>query len=273
MIKKRITLDDNLQLLAKKIRSHILKMVYESQASHVGPCFSAVEILVTLYSKIMNIHPQNYSDKNRDRFLLSKAHASAALYAILAEFGFFPIENLQKYYLNDGILPGHLDKQTSPGIEFSFGSLGHGLPVGVGMALGNRVSKNPGNIFVLLGDGECDEGSIWEAAMFAGQQKLSNITAIVDYNKLQNFGKTNEIINLEPFASKWNSFGWDAHEVDGHNFNELQYVLNKKTNKPKAVIAHTIKGKGVSFMENKLEWHYKSPNKEQYEQALNELLK
>lgn len=256
---------------AKKIRIHVLNMVYSAQSSHIGAAYSIVEILVTLYLKVLNIDPKKPSIPNRDKFILSKAHGSTALYATLAESDFFPLEYLQKYYIDNGLLPGHLDKETTPGVEYSLGSLGHGLSVGVGMAIANRQTGNTGRVFVLLSDGECDEGSVWEAIMLASHLKLTNLTVIVDYNKIQSFGRTNEVINQEPIVDRWRAFGWDTFEVNGHNFEELLAAFQKTQSKPKVIIAHTVKGKGVSFMEDTLDWHYKSPNKEQYEQALQEL--
>lgn len=260
-----------LQEISKKIRVHILKMMYQSKSSHIGSSLSIVEILVALYFNILKIDPKNLSKPNRDIFILSKAHGSAALYAVLAEKDFFPLDYLKKYYVNGGILPGHLDKTSAPGIEFSAGALGHGFAVSIGIAISNKQSKDSGRIFVLIGDGECNEGSIWEGAMLAAHLKLNNLTAIVDYNKIQSFGRTNEVINLEPIVDKWKAFGWQVLEVDGHDFNELIDALNSPQDKPKIIISHTVKGKGVSFMEDKLEWHYKSPDKDQLEIALKEL--
>ena len=258
-----------LELMSKKIRKHILKMTNYSKSPHIGAALSIVEILVTLYFQILKTDPSNIS-LNRDRFVLSKAHASAALYAILAEKGYFPKSYLDKYYVNNGILPGHLDRFSVPGIEFSAGSLGHGFSASIGMALGLKSSP-PCNVFTLIGDGESNEGSIWEGAMLASHLSLNNLTAILDYNKIQSFGRTNDVINQEPIEKRWSSFGWNVIEVNGHSFEELLNAFEVKTTKPKMIIAHTVKGKGVSFMENKLEWHYKSPNQEQYEMALKEL--
>lgn len=259
--------------ISKKIRRRVLKMMLESKSSHIGSCFSVVEILVTLYFKVLKIDPKFPQDPNRDRLLLSKAHASPTLYAILAELGFFPFDYLDTYYKDGGILPGHLDKNSVIGIEHSMGSLGHGLSVGIGIAFSNLNSGNTARVFVVLGDGECDEGSIWEAAMFASHHKLSNLIVVIDYNKIQSFGSTNEVINQEPFLQRWKSFGWEGVEVDGHDHEKLLKAFELPQNGPKVIIAHTIKGKGVSFMENSLDWHYKSPNKEQYERALEELEK
>ena len=265
---------EQLQEISKKIRKHIVKMVFDSKSSHIGSALSIVEILVTLYYNILNIDTKiesYYNRSDRDRFILSKAHGSAALYAVLAERGFFPLNTLKKYYSNDGILPGHLDRTSVPGVEFSAGALGHGFAAAIGMSISYRQSKNSGRIFVLIGDGECNEGSIWEGAMLAAHLKLNNLTAIVDYNKIQSFGRTNEVINQEPIIDKWKAFGWDVIEVNGHNFNELITAFNTPQNKPKVIISHTVKGKGISFMEDKLEWHYKSPDEEQLEIALKEI--
>lgn len=253
------------------IRRSILHMVHYSKSSHVGTCLSIVDILYVLYFEVMNINPLNHKMLDRDKFILSKGHGGAALYATLAERGFFSKEYLNKYYVNNGILPGHLDMEAVPGIETSAGSLGHGLSIGVGMAIANRQSNNPGEIFVLLGDGECNEGSVWEAVMLAATLKLDNITAIIDYNKLQSFGWTNEVIDQSNMVERWKAFGWETYEVDGHNITEIKDVLKMKNSKPKAIIAHTIKGKGISFMENKLEWHYKSPNDNELLIAYSEL--
>lgn len=255
------------------IKKSILHMIAYSKSSHIGTCLSIVDILWTLYFRVLNIDPKNPTWENRDKFLLSKGHGSAALYSTLAERGILPMEKLNEYYIDGGSLPGHLDMEAIPGVEASMGSLGHGLPIGLGMAIANRQSSNPGKIFVLLGDGECNEGSVWEAVMLASHLKLTNLTAIVDFNKLQGFGRTNEVINQSNLAERWAAFGWETYEVDGHNPVELERILKLPQKKPKILIAHTIKGKGVSFMEDKLEWHYKSLTEEQYKQALKEVEK
>ena len=264
-------MNDELKTISKKVRAHTLKMTMYSKSSHIGSALSTVEILVALYYRILNIDPKNPTKPDRDRFILSKAHGSIALYAILAERGFFDLHYLDNFYIDGGILPGHLDKLSAPGIEYSTGSLGHGFSVAIGMAISNRQTGNKGKIFVLIGDGECNEGSIWEGAMLASHLKLTNLTAIIDYNKIQSFGRTNEVINQEPIIEKWRSFGWDVFEVNGHDFENLIKVFELPQKGPKMIIAHTVKGKGVSFMEDRLEWHYRSPTKEQYEQALIEL--
>ena len=229
------------------------------------------DILYTLYFRHLNIDPKQPQKADRDKFILSKGHASAALYATLAERGFFPNEYLNKFHIDCGILPGHLDKDAVAGVEASAGSLGHGLSIGIGLALSNRREGNPGRVYVLLGDGECNEGSVWEAAMLASTLRLTNLTAIIDRNRLQGFGRTDEVINQTNMAERWKSFGWEAHEVNGHDLAELEQAFSLPHTGPKVIIAHTIKGKGVSFMEDRLEWHYKSPNAEHYMQALKEL--
>jgi transketolase len=249
----------------------ILHMTHFSKSSHVGTSLSIVDILYTLYFRVLNIDPDNPHKADRDKFILSKGHGSAALYATLAERGFFSKEYLNQYYVDGGMLPGHLDMHAAPGIELSTGSLGHGLSVGVGMAIANRRSNHPGRIYVIVGDGECNEGSVWEAAMLASTLKLTNITVIVDYNRLQGFGNTNDIIYQDNMVQRWEAFGWEVHEVDGHDSTQIESKLKIMQNGPKALIAHTIKGKGVSYMENQLAWHYKSPNDEEYEIALKEL--
>ena len=226
---------------------------------------------MVLYYNILRIDPENPYVPDRDRFILSKGHASSALYAVLAEKGFFKRETLDRFYIDDGSLPGHLDKNFAPGIEASTGSLGHGLSVGLGMAVASKVDGIGFDVYVLCGDGELNEGSVWEAILFAGHRGLDNLTLIIDYNKLQGYGRTDEVLDLEPLAKKLEAFNWHTVEIDGHNFREIEDALRLRPGRPMAIIAHTIKGKGVSFMEDRLEWHYKSPNKGQLEQALQEL--
>lgn len=261
----------DLEQISKNIRKSIVQMNARSFASHSGTALSTVDILTVLYFKIMNIDPNNPTLKSRDKFILSKGHGSSALYATLSERGYFSKELLDGFYIDGGQLPGHLDKDAVPGVEVSSGSLGHGLSIGVGMAIANKIDKLDNHVYVMCGDGELNEGSIWEAIMFAPHKNLDNLTMIVDYNKLQGYGKTNEVINLEPLNEKLKSFNWEVIEIDGHNLQEIEKALISKSNKPKAIIAHTVKGKGVSYMENEFFWHYKSPNKEQLEQALKEL--
>lgn len=261
----------NLEQISKEIRKSILYMNTRSSASHSGTALSTVDILTVLYFKIMNIEPNSPTKRNRDKFIMSKGHGSSALYATLAERGYFDKTLLNGFYLDGGKLPGHLDKDAVAGVEVSSGSLGHGLSIGLGMAIANKVDKLENHVYVMCGDGELNEGSVWEAIMFAPQQKLTNLTLIIDYNKLQGYGKTNEVINLEPLGEKLSSFNWDVIEIDGHDYSEIESAFQKQTLKPKAIIAHTIKGKGVSYMENEFVWHYKSPNEEQLKQALSEL--
>jgi len=259
--------------IAKEIRKKILKMIFTSQAPHIGSALSSVDILTVLYFKIMLLDPKNALMKNRDRFILSKGHAASVLYATLAQRGFFPEEILNTYSLNGSRLTGELTNWV-PGVEVSTGGLGHGLPMGAGMALASKHDGIDYRVFVLLGDGECDEGSVWETAMFASHHKLDNLIGIIDYNKLQAFGRTNEVINLEPIIDRWTAFGWAVKEIDGHNHFQIEETFSNlpfTKGKPNMVIAHTIKGKGISFLEDKLESHYKSPTKEQYELALKEL--
>ncbi len=260
--------------ISKEIRKKILKMMFVSKTSHLGSCLSCVDILTVLYFKILSINPKKPRQENRDRFILSKGHAAAALYVTLAQRGFFPEEILNGYCKDGKKLPGHSTRGFVPGVEASTGSLGHGLPMGVGMALAAKNDGKHYRVFVLMSDGECEEGSVWEAAMFANHNKLDNLVAIIDYNKLQAFGRTNEVLNLEPLKRKWEDFGWSVREINGHNFPEIEKTLSNipfQKRKPSLVIAHTIKGKGVSFMEDKLEWHYLNLNEESYKKALKEL--
>jgi len=256
------------------IRKEIVKMHARSKSPHIGSALSVVDILTVLYFYILKIDAKNPQDKNRDRFILSKGHAGSALYATLASRRFFPEEILDEYCMDGGKLPGHSTMHCVPGVEVSTGSLGHGLSMGIGMAIAAKRDSSKHRVFVLLSDGECDEGSVWESAMFASHHKLDNLIAIIDYNKIQAFGRTNEVINLEPFRDKWTAFGWIVKEIEGHNFSQIEKILSGvpfEKNKPSIVIAHTIKGKGVSFMENQLAWHYKSPNEKELEIALKEL--
>jgi len=259
--------------LATRIRAHALRMTCRAKSSHIGGCLSAADLLAVLYGGILRVDPSQPDWPERDRFILSKGHAAAAIFAVLAERGFFPLEWLDTYYLDGSHLPGHVTRGV-PGVEVSTGSLGHGLPIGCGMALAGKRDNRSCRVFALLSDGECDEGSTWEASMFAVHHHLDNLVAIVDYNKIQSFGRVKEVLDLEPFLMKWQAFGWTAREINGHNVKEIQKTLLEipfEFGKPSCVIAHTIKGKGVSFMENKLAWHYLAPSDEELKQALNEL--
>lgn len=259
---------------ANQTRKVILEMHNRAETSHIGSSLSCVDILTALYFAVLKITPQNVLNNGRDRFILSKGHAITALYAVLAERKFFPKDILRRYCCNGGILPGHSTRGSVPGIETSTGSLGHGLSIGAGIAFAGKADLLKYRVFVLMSDGECNEGSVWEAALFSRQYKLDNLIAIIDYNGLQGFGRNKEILDLEPLKRKWQSFGWTVQEVDGHNHEKIIKVFNKipfRQNKPNIVIAHTIKGKGIPFMENKVEWHYKSTNNEQFKEALRHL--
>ncbi|MBR2584696.1 MAG: transketolase [Thermoguttaceae bacterium] len=262
-----------LQQLAQSVRIKTTEMISRARSSHIGGNFSMAEIITVLYDEILKVSPDYLDDPDRDRFILSKGHAAAAYYSVLALKGFFPMEWLDTFYLNGGRLAGHATRSV-PGVEVSSGSLGHGLPMAVGMAKAAKIDQRPYRVFALLSDGECQEGSVWEAAMLAAHHRLDNLTVIVDYNKIQALGQTSEICDLEPFAEKWNAFGWTVRQVDGHSVDELYgalSVLPFTSEKPSCVIAHTVKGKGVSFMEDKLLWHYRTPVGEEFDAAMSEL--
>ncbi|UCD16140.1 MAG: transketolase [Candidatus Omnitrophota bacterium] len=264
----------DLQEKAKELRKIIFKTICNGGGGHIPGSLSIAEILTVLYCKIMNIDPKNPDDPRRDRFILSKGHACVALYAILAERGFFDKEHLDTFGQRGTILGGHPDMHKIPGVEATTGALGHGFPFGVGMALAAKLDKKDYQVFILLGDGECQEGSVWEAAMFAPQYKLDNLTVILDYNKYQALDKLAKIVSLEPLVDKWKAFGWEVREVDGHNISQLQEVFESVPSvcgKPNLVITHTIKGKGISFMENVPIWHYRLPNEEEMKIACKEL--
>lgn len=258
---------------SKEIRKATLKMVYEANASHIGGAFSMVDLLAVLYTGSLNINPKNPTDVNRDRLFLSKGHACTSLYATLALKGFFDLKELDNYSKNDSLLLSHASHKVT-GVELSTGSLGHALPVACGVALSVKRNAKSYKVVTILSDGELDEGSNWEAILFAQQHKLNNLIAIVDYNKIQSFGAVSEVINLHPLDKKFESFGWNVVEIDGHNHEEIfsAFTIAKLSEeKPTVIIANTIKGKGVDFMENELLWHYKPPSKEQYENALEQI--
>lgn len=255
----------------QEIKKMIIRMTYKAQVSHVGAALSVVDILYLLYFDVTDINSDNIEDKNRDVIILSKGHASAALYSVLYYKGLISKNYIENYAINGGELPCHIDKNKSPFFEVSTGSLGHGPSVAVGMALAKKMDKLEGRVYVICGDGECNEGSVWEAIMFAGTHRLNNLTLIIDYNKLQAFGKTNEVIDQSNIKARFEDFNFDTLEIDGHNLTELSKALRHKSDRPVCIIANTIKGKGVSFMEDKLEWHYKSPNEEQMLISIKEL--
>lgn len=233
-----------------------------------------VDLLAVLYFSTLRIDPPRSDWKDRDRFILSKGHGAAAIYATLAHRGFFPVDRLSTYCADGTFLAGHVTHHGVPGVEVSTGSLGHGLPIGCGMALAGLRARQSYRVFVLLSDGECDEGSTWEAALFAPHHKLDNLVAIIDYNKIQSFGRVKDVLDLEPLADKWRSFGWSVCEVNGHDHTQIHHALEHvplELGRPSAVIAHTVKGKGVRFMEDDLLWHYRPPDAKQLAQALAEL--
>lgn len=260
--------------LAKKVRLHALHMIHRAKSSHLGSAYSMADLLAVLYGRILRIDPEKPDAADRDRFILSKGHACAALYAVLAERGFFPKEWLQGFYQDGARLAGHATHVGVPGVEVSTGSLGHGLPIACGMALAGKRDRQSHRVFTLLSDGECDEGSTWEAVLFAPHHQLDNLIAIVDYNQIQSLGTVKEVLDLEPFAAKWKAFGWAVREIDGHDCAQIERVLSNlpvEPGKPTCVVAHTVKGKGVSFMENKLLWHYRAPDGDEMARALAEL--
>jgi len=260
--------------LAKNIRIHAVTMTHLGKSSHIGSVLSIADILAVLYNDVLRINPDHPRGEDRDRFILSKGHAGAGVYAVLAEKGFFSKELLKTHYQNGSLLSGHVSHKGIPGVEISTGSLGHGLSVGAGLALAGKMDRKDWRTFVLLSDGECDEGAVWEAALFSAHFKLDNLIVMIDYNKIQSLASVRETMNLEPFAAKWESFGWAVRSVNGHDPQELRRELKSvpfEASKPSCLIAHTVKGKGVSFMENQVLWHYRSPQGEEFEDALKEL--
>ena len=258
--------------LANNIRLHAINMTSSGGSSHVGSILSIADILAVLYGSILNYKSNSPGWEGRDRFILSKGHAGAGVYAALAESGFMSTDMLKTHYQDGSDLSGHVSHKGIPGVEFSTGSLGHGLPVATGMALAAKINNKSHNVYVLMSDGECDEGSNWEAALFAPHHKLDNLVVIIDRNKLQSIHSTEDTLGLEPFVDKWQAFGWNVIEVDGHNHEQLLSACGSKVvGKPLCIVANTIKGKGISFMENQVLWHYRSPQGEEYDAAINEL--
>lgn len=261
-----------LERLARDVRRDIIGMIDSAQAGHIGGDLSVTDILVTLFAAILDVDPEHPDHPDRDRLILSKGHCAAALYATLARCGFFPRSELTTFMKPLSMLNGHPDRKKVPGVETNTGPLGHGFPVGVGCALAARIRGASWRTVVVLGDGEMQEGSNWEAAMTAGHYELASITAVVDRNRLQQGARTEETKRLEPLGDKWRSFGWEVREADGHDHAGLLQAFGASTTgKPVAVIAHTIKGKGVSFIEDRVEWHHKVPTPEQVRAALVEL--
>lgn len=260
---------------AALLRARIIETSHRAHVPHLGSCLSVVDILMVLYFSVLHLDPSHPEASDRDRCILSKGHAAPALFQVLALRGFFPEEWLKTYGENGGIFAEHPPTPDQlAGIEAATGSLGHGLPLGLGMALASRIQKIPYRVFVILSDGECNEGSVWEAALLAAAQKVNNLTVIIDYNKWQATGRSQEVMALEPLADKWRAFGWHAVEVDGHDMDQLKTVLQHEPYQhdgPTALIAHTIKGKGVSFMEDDNNWHYRTPSIEELKEAKREL--
>lgn len=267
---------ERLSEIARQIRIHIIKMLAAAGSGHPGGSLSIAEILAYLYFKEMRIDPQNPAKIDRDRFVLSKGHAAPALYASLALRGYFPVPDLLSLRQIASHLQGHPHRIDTPGVEASTGSLGQGLSIAVGMAIGNRISGIDAHIFSIIGDGESQEGQIWEAAMTAGFHRLADLCVFFDYNDLQIDGKVSQIKDIYPVKEKWQAFRWHVLEIDGHNLEEIENAVNSfkaEKQKPTLVIAHTTKGKGVSFMENGVDWHGVAPTKEEAEIALQELQK
>jgi transketolase len=272
-VKFNLSIPD-LEKMAKQLRRHVITMIATAGSGHPGGSLSAADIVTALYFKVMRHDPKNPQWPDRDRFVLSKGHAAPILYAALAECGYFPVEELSTLRKLGSRLQGHTDRTLTPGVEMSAGSLGQGLSYGIGMALAGRLDKKNYRVYVLLGDGECDEGQVWEAAMFSPHHKMDNITAIVDHNDLQLDGRVCDIMGLEPLTDKWRAFNWNVLEINGHDMGEVLKALKKAgeiKGKPTVIIAHTVKGKGVSFMEGNVDFHGKAPNPQETEQALKEL--
>ena len=264
-----------LETTALTLRQRLVTTSAAAKISHLGSCLSCVELLVALYWQELRVDPANPEYPERDRFLLSKGHGAPILFQVLAERGFFPLERLDDFGKAGSVFHEHPPKPGYiPGIEAATGSLGHGLPMALGMALAARIQKRPTRCYALMSDGECNEGSIWEAALLAAAQKVNTLTAIIDFNKWQATGRSQEVMALDPLAAKWEAFGWHAQEIDGHDFEAIISALvaaRVETNRPSVIVAHTVKGKGVSFMEDDNNWHYRTPNPEELAAALAEL--
>lgn len=263
-------------VLAWLIRRNGLEMSHLSRGSHIGSVFSVAEIIAVLYTRVLRVDPKRPDWPERDRMVLSKGHAGSAVYAALAETGFFPVEMLKTHYGNGSVLSGHVSHKGVPGVEVSTGSLGHGLGISAGLALGAKMDGAQWRTYVVMGDGECDEGSVWESALQAAQFGLDRLIAVVDYNHMQSLTTVEETLRLEPFEQKWRDFGWNAMSTDGHSIDALTDAFEwargqAGSGKPSVILAHTTKGKGVSFMENNILWHYRTPQGEEYEAALREL--
>jgi len=265
---------DELEQIARRVRRHIVGMIGEAGSGHPGGSLSCADILVALYFRVLNVDPRWPDWPGRDRFVLSKGHACPALYAVLAERGFFPVEELWTLRRLGSPLQGHPDMRKTPGVEASTGSLGQGLSIALGMALASRLDGAAWRVYVLLGDGEIQEGQVWEAAMAAAHYRADNLTAILDWNGLQIDGPNDQVMSIRPVADKWRAFGWEVREIDGHRFCEILEALawaRTVRGRPAIILAHTVKGRGVSFMEGQVDWHGKAPSPPQVKQALAEL--
>lgn len=270
----RTDLVDGLAARARVVRAATVRMAHDGKTPHVGSALSAVDVLVALYFHAMRVDPTHGGAPDDDQFVLSKGHGCMSYYATLSERGYFPASLLASYAQNGGALPEHPTPGHIPGVRVATGSLGHGLAIAAGMAHARQLDGRPGRIFTLLSDGECNEGTIWEAAMFAAGRRLDGLVAIVDYNKLQAMGRSEEVTALAPLADKWRAFGWGTREIDGHDLGAIVAALDAlpfEPGRPSAIVAHTVKGKGVSFMEDDLEWHYRPPNDADLARALAEL--
>ncbi len=269
--------DKDLKEISNKLRKRIIHTSYISKIPHLGSCLSCIDILVYLYWIELSINPSLPSAPDRDKFILSKGHGAPALFQVLAEIGFFPLSELESFGKNGSLFHEHPPKPgLINGVEAATGSLGHGMPMALGMAIGAKINNFKTRVYALLSDGECNEGSIWESAMMASAKKINHLTIVIDYNKWQATGRSKDILSLEPLNEKWKSFGWHVQEIDGHSFKEMFEAFDKAKKeklKPSAIIAHTVKGKGISFMEDDNNWHYRTPNKEEFELAIKELSK
>lgn len=265
----------SLELTARQLRLQVIRLSNRAKTPHLGSALSVLDILVALYWKTLKLDPKRMDAPERDRCILSKGHAATALYAVLDARGLWDQPLLDDYGKHGSALAEQPAPFCAPGVELATGSLGHGLPVGAGMALAARILSIPSRVYVVMSDGECNEGSVWEAALFAPANQLSHLTVLIDYNKWQATGRSNEVMSLEPLAAKWKAFGWDACEVDGHNIQEIVNALHRapeeNPTQPRAIVCHTVKGKGVSFMQDDNNWHYRIPTDEEVEKAAHEL--
>jgi transketolase len=263
-----------LQATARRVRGSIIDMSYRAKTAHLGSSLSCVDVMVALYWSALNIDVSRPDAEDRDRFILSKGHAATSLYAVLAERGFFPHAWLETYAEPGDRLSEHPIRGSAPGIEITTGSLGHGLPTGLGLALAARIRRQAYRVAVVMSDGECNEGSVWEGALLAAAQRVDNLLVVIDYNKWQATGRSEDVMAIKPLAAKWASFGWSVHEVDGHDLGALVDLFSRfpdGSGKPMAVVAHTVKGKGVSFMEDENDWHYRIPTESDVTKARHEL--